>query len=406
MKVLLISQYFLPEIGAPQARLSEMAKVWAEDGNEVEVLTGMPNHPTGIIPPAYRGRRFVAEKLDGYKVLRTWLYATPNEGIAKKTLSHLSFMVTSLVLGGRRVTRPDVIVVSSPTFFSIFSAWLLARLFRRPFVVEVRDLWPGIFVELGILRNRTLIRLLEQLELLAYRASDLVVVVTDGFKDDLVARGVAPDKVEVITNGVDLDHFTPGPPEEAVRRRLGADPGQSLVVYIGAHGISQGLGSVLEAARLTGPDIHFAFVGEGADKRQLVADGGEEPNVSFHPGVPRQEVLSILRTADVLLVPLRDVPGFRSFIPSKMFEFMAAGTPVVGTVDGEPARILRAAGAVVVTPEAPAELAGALVRLLDDAEQMEKQSIVGREFVEANFDRRELARRYEGYLEAVAGATG
>ncbi len=402
MKILLLSHYFPPEIGAPQARLSEMAKVWAEDGHEVEVLTGLPNHPTGVIPPSYRGRRFVAEEVDGYKVLRTWLYATPNEGIAKKTLSHLSFMMSSLLIGGWRVRRPDTIVVSSPTFFSIFSAWLLARVFRRPFVLEVRDLWPGIFVELGILRNRTLIGLLERLELMAYAAADLVVVVTDGFKDDLVSRGVPANKVEVITNGVDLDQFQPGEPDGGLRQELGADPAQSLVVYIGAHGISQGLGSVLEAAHLVGPSAHFAFVGEGANKRQLVADGAELPNVSFHAGVPRNEVLAILHTADVLLVPLRNVPGFKSFIPSKMFEFMASGTPVVGAVEGEPARILSAAGAVVVPPEAPQELAAALTRLLEDPEQMRKQSQMGREFVEANFDRKALARRYEDCLKAVA----
>src|ERR1700761_702635 len=299
MRTLVVTHYFPPETGAPQARLSELAATWASDGDQVTVLTGMPNHPTGVVPPEYRGAIRRRERRDGYRVIRTWLYATPNEGVARKTLSHFSFMASSVLLGGRAAGRAEVVVVSSPTFFSIGSAWLLAKLKRARFVVEIRDLWPAIFVELGVLTNRRVIRLLERLELAAYAAADQVVVVSEGFRDNLIERGVPASKVHTIRNGADLTRFDPAAPADpAVRARLGAQPGDCLVLYLGTHGISQGLPAVADAAaRLAGAagptqdpgqPVRFAFVGDGADKQRLAARVAELglDNVTLLPGVP------------------------------------------------------------------------------------------------------------------------
>ncbi len=191
MRILIVTHYFPPETGAPQARLSALARTWAADGDDVVVLTGMPNHPTGVLPPPYRRAVLRRERQDGYRIIRTWLYATPNEGILRKTLGHLSFMASSVVLGGWLTGPADAVVVSSPTFFSILSGWLLARARRARFVVEVRDLWPAIFVELGVLTSRRVIGLLERLELAAYAAADQVVVVSEGFRANLIRRGRA-----------------------------------------------------------------------------------------------------------------------------------------------------------------------------------------------------------------------
>ena len=222
MRIIIVTHYFPPETGAPQARLSGLAAAWAADGDDVTVLTGMPNHPTGVMPPEYRGAIRRRERRDGYRVLRTWLYATPNEGIARKTIGHLSFMISSVLLGGHSSGPADVIVVSSPTFFSIGAGWLLARLKRARLVVEVRDLWPAIFTELGVLTNRRLIRLLERLELAAYAAADTVIVVSDGFRANLIARGVPADKVHTIRNGVRPGEFDPAAPaRSAAPRRSG-----------------------------------------------------------------------------------------------------------------------------------------------------------------------------------------
>jgi glycosyltransferase involved in cell wall biosynthesis len=406
VRVLVVTHYFPPEIGAPQARLSELAGHWAEHGHDVTVLTGMPNHPTGVVHDAYRGKVRVQERERGYSIVRTWLYATPNEGIAKKTLGHLTFMVSSVLLGFRRVGRPDVVVVSSPTFFSIFSAWVIARLRRARLVVEVRDLWPAIFVELGVLTNPAVIRVLERLELAAYRAADEVVVVSEGFRDHIAARGIPASKIHTIRNGVDLDRFDPAAVDEETRRvrreRLGASQEELLVLYTGAHGISHGLASIADTADLLRDEgVHFAFVGEGAAKAAL-----EErvrilglTNVTMLPGVPRDEVAGLLAAADVCLVPLRDVPLFTTFIPSKLFEFAAAEKAIIGAVRGEPAEILAAAGAIVIEPEDAGAMADAVLALRDDPARRADMGARARAFVREHFDRRQLAKEYLAVLE-------
>lgn len=404
MRIIIVTHYFPPEIGAPQARLSALAAAWTAEGDDVTVLTGMPNHPTGVIPPAYRGAIRRRDRLDGYRVLRTWLYATPNEGVVRKTMGHLSFMITSVLLGGRASGPADVVVVSSPTFFAIGAGWLLARLKRARLVVEVRDLWPAIFSELGVLTSRPVIRLLERLELAAYAAADTVIVVSDGFRANLIGRGVPAGKVHTIRNGVRPDEFDPGAePDARLRARLGARPGDCLVLYAGTHGISQGLTSVADAAaRLTQEEVRFAFVGEGADKQRLrdrVAEHGLR-NVSLLPGMPHEQVPALLAAADICLVPLRDVPLFSAFIPSKMFEYLAAGKPVVGALAGEAAQILREAGAWVVPPGDSEALAAAIRALAADPGRRVAMGRQGRCYVEKYFDRGTLARLYRKLLDS------
>jgi glycosyltransferase involved in cell wall biosynthesis len=404
MRIIIVTHYFPPETGAPQARLSGLAAAWAADGDDVTVLTGMPNHPTGVIPPEYRGAIRRRERRDGYRVLRTWLYATPNEGIARKTIGHLSFMISSVLLGGRSSGPADVVVVSSPTFFSIGAGWLLARLKRARLVVEVRDLWPAIFTELGVLTNRRLILLLERLELAAYAAADIVIVVSDGFRANLIARGVSADKVHTIRNGARPGEFDPGARADAqMRARLGASPDDCLVLYAGTHGISQGLTSVADAAaQLPEELIRFAFVGDGAAKQRLqdrVAEHGLR-NVTLLPGIPHEQVPALLAAADICLVPLRDVPLFSSFIPSKMFEYLAAGKPVVGALAGEAAQILREAGAWVVPPANSQALAAAIRTLAADPQRRQAMGQQGRCYIEKYFDRRMLARLYRKLLDS------
>lgn len=403
MKILIVTHYFPPEIGAPQARLSEFAKLWAEAGEDVTVLTGMPNHPTGVVPPEYKGAIRRVEYVDGYKVVRTWLYATPNEGVVKKTIGHLSFMFTSVLLGFFKAGKPDVVIVSSPTFFSIFSAWLISRLRRVPLVVEVRDLWPAIFVELGVLADPTVIRVLERLELWTYRQAMQVVVVSQGFKENLVQRGVLDTKVNVIRNGADIEHFSPGGDPIPGRNRLSAESDETLVLYVGAHGLSQGLETVIEAAQLVKDrPIRIALVGEGARRQALLADVASRglTKVTMLPGVPRHDVPSLLAAADICLVPLRDLPLFSTFVPSKMFEYLAAGKAVIGAVRGETAELLEAAGALVVSPGDAAALSEAIAELANDRANRERMGSAGRRYMTEHFDRRMWASRYRTVLQS------
>ena len=373
MRIIIVTHYFPPETGAPQVRLSALAAAWAADGDEVTVLTGMPNYPTGVMPPEYRGAIRRRERRDGYRVVRTWLYATPNEGVARKTISHLSFMITSVLLGGRASGPADVVVVSSPTFFSIGAGWLLARLKRARLVVEVRDLWPAIFTELGVLTNRPADRpagtaRTGRLRRRRHRDRGQRRVPRQPDRARRAGREGAHDPQRRQPRRV-RSRRPAGPgaarPARRLPRRLPGALRRDARDLTGAH---VGGRRRRPARRLDGQPIRFAFVGEGADKQRLpdrVAELGLR-NVTLLPGVPPCQVPALLAAADICLVPLRDVPLFSSFIPSKMFECLAAGRPVVGAVAGEAAQILREAGALVVPPGDSAALADAIRALAAD----------------------------------------
>jgi len=407
LKIVLLSHYFWPEPGAPSARLLEMGREWAARGHDVTVVTNFPNHPTGVVPEAYRGRSFQVERVEGVRVVRCRTYATPNRGVARRTLGHLVFMAQAVLQATPHLRGSDVLVASSPTLFSVVAAWLIALRLRVPFVFEVRDLWPAIFVDLGVIRNRLAIGGLEALELFLYRRAAAVVTVTRAFAADIARRGITASKLHVIPNGVDLDAFQPGPRDQALRQRLGCGEDQLLVLYCGAHGISHALSRVLEVAeRLRGDRrFRFALVGDGAEKELLAARARSLAldNVCFWASVPRQEVAEHYRSADVCLVPLRGVPLFRSFIPSKMFEILACGRPVLASIEGEAAEILQESGAALVVPPEDVEaMVSALVRLAGEPALRVTLAERGRPYVASHFDRKQLASRYLDLLQTLA----
>jgi len=406
MRIAYFCQYFVPETAAPAARVSEMARAWADAGHEVTVVTGLPNHPTGVVPDAYRGVWFRRETLGRVAVWRNWLYATPNEGFVKKALCHLSFMVSTLVFSVPRLRGTDVMVVSSPSFFVVMTVCFAHWVWRRPFIFEVRDLWPGVFVELGVLRNRWIIRALEALEMFLYRRAALVVVVTESFRDVLVARGLPESHVAVITNGVDTEAFRPDPDAGRALRSTQHLDEKFVVLYIGAHGISQALSRFLDlATRLhDADDIVFQFVGDGAEKQALVAraEAMGLTNVRFLPSQPRSTVPAWYAAADVVLVPLRNIPVFDTFIPSKMFEILASARPILASVRGEARGILeRSGGALVVDPEDVEAMEQALRRLRAEPALRTELAERGAEFVRREYDRNTLAGRYLELLEGV-----
>jgi glycosyltransferase involved in cell wall biosynthesis len=393
-----VCHYFVPEPAAPAARVHEFARAWVRAGHAVSVVTTFPNHPLGRIPAAYRGRWWATEWLDGIRVLRCWLFAVPNRGVSRRGLNHLSFMLTSVVFGLPRLGAVDVVIASSPTLFSALSAWLMARLRRVPFVLEVRDLWPEAIVGLGLMRPGPAVRVLELLARFLYRQAARVVVVTHGFREHLIQQGVHPGKIEVIPNGADIRLFSPETNGASTRA------GKNFVVaYVGSHGLSHGLGAVLDAAAAQ-PDVTYLLVGDGADRDRLVAerDRRQLRNVVMRPSVAKAEVPGLYASADVCLVPLRDVPVFDAFVPSKLFEMLAAGRPIIGAVRGEARDILqRSGGALLVDPERGDQLAVAVDRLRADPELRAELARRGRAFAEQNYDRDALAARYLDVLRDV-----
>lgn len=401
MRVLYVSQYFPPEMGAPAARVYELSREWAALGHSVTVLTGFPNHPTGVIPPEYRGEPFRRERVDGIDVVRTPIYAAPNAGVVRRAANYGSYALSASTVGAVLAGgRPDVLIATSPQMLTAVAGWWLSALKRVPFVFEVRDLWPRSIVEVGALpANHPAIWALERLELFLYARADRVVVVTDSFVDELAARGVPRGKLRVVKNGVDLELFRPLPRDNEVRRELGLGPQDFMALYVGTHGMAHGLGTMLEAAeRLRGhPEIRFVLVGEGADKAALKARAAQLrlENVTFVDKQPRGRIPLYLAASDASLVLLKEKPLFKTVLPSKIFEIFGSARPLVIGVDGEARRLVEEAGAgVYVRPEDAAGLADALLNLRARPGDSEEMGRRGRAFAQAHYSRRALAEKY------------
>lgn len=403
MRIVFICHYFPPEIGAPSARIYEMAKCWVELGNEVHVVTCFPNHPTGVIPEIYKGIRYKHEMMEGIHIHRNYVYATPNKGFIKKCLGHISFMFSSVVFSMKKINKPDVIITSSPTFFSMFSGYYYSLREKAPFILEIRDLWPAAIIELGVMKEGLLTNILEKMELFFYRKSKRLIMVTSSFKDNVVRRGINADKVYVITNGVNQEMFYPRVKNQSLIQKYGLK-NKFIISYMGAHGISQNLGTILKVAKKlkTDEDIHFLFIGEGAEKDQLKKIAKEENinNVTFIDSQAKEMMPDFYCISDICLIPLKNIEIFKTFIPSKMFEIMACGIPIVASLEGESADILKESNAaLVVEPDDSEAIKKALLELKNNEVLYRQLKENGPKFVEENYSRKKLA---EKYLEIIS----
>jgi glycosyltransferase involved in cell wall biosynthesis len=405
--ILFLSDNFPPETNAPASRTYEHARRWVAAGHQVTVITGAPNFPSGVVHPGYRNSLWSSEVMDGVSVLRVWTYITANEGFARRALDYLSFMVTA-TLASLFVKTPDVIVATSPQFFTPCGGWVVSLLRRRPFVFELRDLWPDSIVAVGAMRETRVIRWLRKLEYFLYRRAARIICVTHSFQRVITGNGIDPRKIAVVTNGVDANSFVPGPKPDQLERRMGLQ-GRFVVAYVGTVGMAHGIGTLLDAARLlkSRTDIAFVVVGTGAEHRRMTEEVCRDglSNVIFVGAVGKQEVRDYWKLCDVAAVLLRDSPVFRHVIPSKMFEAMGTGKPIVLAVRGESEEILSEAGAgIAVLPEDPQALAAAIRHFADNRELGRIAGGRGREYVCKNFDRDALALRMLSELEVVAEA--
>ncbi len=388
--ILIISRYYPPEICVAGVCVSETATRLAKLGHEVTILTTVPNYPTGIIPPAYRGRLVQTELRDGVRVLRVWCYIAANTGFLKRILAQLSFGFTAPLLGWKAIGQPDIIIVGSPPLFNVIAGRTLAWLKRCPLIFMVADLWPESAIQLGALRNRTFIQLAEWLEWSSYQKSSLVWAVTEGMRETLLQRGLSPDHVFLLTNGVDCAKFSPASKEQA-RAELGWDE-HFTVVYAGGHGASHGLTSVLDTAEmlLDQRDIRFVLVGDGGEKADLMAQAERRglSNITFLAAQAHDRIPTILNAADASLVLVRKVPLFQGMLPIKMYEAMACARPIVLAVDGEARQIAdhEAGAAIHVEPENVPQLVQAILHLRNHPAIAEELGRRGRAYVKEKFD--------------------
>lgn len=406
MHILLLTDNFPPEVNAPASRSHEHCRDWVKQGHRVTVITGAPNFPAGRVYEGYKNRLWSRELVDGIDVIRVWTFITANAGIALRTLDFASFMVSALP-AALFVRKVDILIGTSPQLFTPCAGLAAAALKRRPFVFELRDLWPASISAVGAIRSSRLLSWLERLEMMLYRNSDHIVSVTHSFRDILASRGIPRDKISVTMNGVDLSRFQPRARDEALARELGLS-GKFVAGYVGTIGMAHGLTTIVEAARLVQAeaeyrDIHFLLLGDGSEKDRLKAQCAEAGigNVTFLDSVPRSEVARYWSLLDVAIVHLKRQPLFETVIPSKLFECMAMGIPVLHGVAGESAKLVEREGfGLVFESENASALAESIRDLAADASLRQKLSRCGIESAHRH-DRSHLAGELLNTLTVV-----
>lgn len=368
MHILFLTDNFPPEGNAPATRTYEHAKEWVKLGHKVTIITGAPNFPEGRVFDGYTNNWFSKETVEGIEVRRVKTYITANEGFAKRILDFMSFMVASF-FAGLFIKKPDVIVGTSPQFFTAVSAWALAAVRFKPFVFELRDIWPASITAVGAMKKNFAIKMLEKLEMFLYRRATKIISVTHSFKQDLIERGVEADKIDVVLNGVDLSKYAPVKEKSASFSQTYHLQDKFVVGYVGTHGMAHSLEHIVEASKLLSdlPEVCFVFAGGGAAK-PLIDKLIEEQSLSNVVSIPRQpkELMPQLWSlCDVSLISLKDTPLFETVIPSKLFESMGMGLPMLMTGPlGEASDIiLESKAGVVVAPESPLEVADAVRKL-------------------------------------------
>ena len=409
MNILVLTDNFPPETNAAATRIHERACYWVQWGHRVTVVTGAPNFPDGVLHDGYRNGWHRTESVDGIRAVRVKTYIAPNRGIVRRSADFLSFGVSGLV-AGLFEPRPDVIVGNSPQIFAAVAGHGVGALKRAPFVLEVADLWPASIAAVGAVGHALPLRLLEGVELHLYRRAAAVVTLTAAIKDNLVARGIAAGKIAVVRNGVDLARYSPRTRDEALAQAWGLSD-KFVVGYVGTHGLAHGLDNVLDAAEKLSdaPDIAFLFVGAGAARNGLIADAKrrELGNVVFKEMQPKQTVPAVWSLCDVALAHLRNSPLFAGVLPSKMFEAMGMGLPVLlAAPEGEASGLILETGAGLWVPaEDPAALAGAVRSL--SAEPATRRRLAAASSAAAPAHSREIqARDMLRVLETAAEGRG
>jgi glycosyltransferase involved in cell wall biosynthesis len=404
MHILFLSDNFPPEVNAPASRTYEHCREWVKAGHTVTVITCAPNFPKGEVFEGYSNRLWQRDDVDGIRVVRVWSYITPNEAFAKRVLDYMSYMVMAFV-AAFFVRRVDVIVGTSPQFFTVCAAYGVSLVKRRPWLFELRDIWPESISAVGAMKSGWLLDALEGLELFLYRKAAAIVSVTQAFRTNLVTRGIDPEKIHVVTNGVDCSRFAPLPKDKDLLERHGL-PGYFVAGYIGTHGMAHGLDTLIDAAALLqesrrGANVRLVMVGDGADRQRLEARAKTEQlnNVIFVDSVPKEDVTRYWSLLDAAIIHLRKTELFMAVIPSKLFECMGMGVPVLLGVQGESEEIVKRHDVgIVFEPENPGELVNCIFRLQDEPLLSARLSRNGSEAAR-HYDRKALAQRM---LEIIA----
>jgi colanic acid biosynthesis glycosyl transferase WcaI len=353
LKILFLTENFPPETNAAATRVYERAVYWQNSGHSVTIITCAPNFPQGVLFEGYQNHWCQTEDMFGIKVVRVKTYIAANQGVVRRSLDFLSFGFMGFFIGLFQ-SRPDVVAATSPQFFAAVAGWAIAACRRLPFVFELGDLWPTSIAAVGAMRKGWLLSSVEKLELFLYRRSARVAALTHAFKRNLVHRGIEESKIDVVLNGVDLPRYAP-----QIRNKKLANKwllqDKFVIGYVGTHGMAHGLNNVLDVAEKlqVNEKIRFLFAGAGAEREGLVEDAKNRSlsNVVFMPTQPKEEMPAVWSLCDVALVHLKDDPAFAEVIPSKIFEAMAMGLPILIVIpNGEARKIIEDNAAGIWVP--------------------------------------------------------
>ena len=398
MKILFITDNFPPEVNAPATRTFEHCKEWVKKGDEVTVITCAPNFPKGKVYEGYKNKLYQKEEIEGIKVIRVWSYISANEGFAKRIIDFLSFAFMAFWVGLFKKT--DVIIATSPQFFTTWTAETLATLKRKPWVFELRDIWPESIRAVGAISGDSKIfKLLEKLELRLYKRSSRVISVTESFKSNLIERGIDGEKVKVVLNGANLERFSKMKKDAALVEKYNLE-GKFVVGYVGTHGMAHKLDFILNSWPKGNPNFHLILMGDGAEKSKLVelAKTLNITNISFIPSMLKEDVPAYLSLMDVSLVPLKKSDLFKTVIPSKIFENSAMQIPILLGVEGESADIIQKYNAgLCFEPENKEDFLTQL-NLLKDDKTIYENCQAGCLTLAKEFDRKKMAEKMRKFL--------
>ena len=410
MRILFFSHYFPPEVNAPATRTFDHCTRWAKAGHDVTVVTCAPNCPEGVLYDGFRNTlRRQVEWVDGVRVVRVWSYLAANAGTTRRILNYLSYLF-SAVLASIRLPRPDVVVATSPQFFCGWAGTIVSWLKWVPLVLEIRDIWPESIRVVGAMKNRVLFGLLERMERWLYRSARHIVAVGDGYRTKILDKCPRPNRISVITNGVDPRAFVPDEPYPRLLHMWDLED-KFVCSYVGTIGMAHGLEVVLEAAKILKrkgrTDIAFCLVGDGAARERLQTRAEREgltDLVVFTGMQPKEEIPPILASSNACLIHLKKCSLFETVLPSKLFEVMAMARPVIMGVRGEALEIVHAADAgLEMEPGSASSLVEAVETLAENPTTAAGMGQSGRDYVVEHFGRDELASRYLRLLAEVAG---
>jgi colanic acid biosynthesis glycosyl transferase WcaI len=370
LKILFLTENFPPETNAAATRVYERAIYWQKSGHKVTIITSAPNFPQGVLFEGYQNHWWKTENMSDIKVVRVKTYISPNKGVVLRSFDFLSFGFMGFFVGLFQ-TKPDIVVATSPQFFTAVAGWAVAACRRLPFIFELGDLWPSSIAAVGAIKKGMVLYCVEKFELFLYRRASRIASLTHAFKKNLVRRGIKESKIDVVLNGVDLPRYAPRTRDKKLARKWLLED-KFVIGYVGTHGMAHGLKNVLDVAERLKANkrIRFLLAGAGAERDKLLKHAKKRSlsNIVFMPMQPKEYMPAVWSLCNVALVHLKDDPAFSEVIPSKIFEAMAMGLPILIAIpDGEARRVVEdnAAG-IWVPPENPKAFVDAVQKLSDN----------------------------------------